>query len=100
MPSTFEDFTTGTSVAGDDYIVGYDTAVLGGERKWTATTMAESSAFQPTGGGTDNVFFENDQVMTSNYTIKSGKNAMSAGPITINNGVTLTVPDGSTYTVV
>ena len=100
MPSTFQDFTTGTSVAGDDWIVGYDQAILGGERKWSATTMAESSSFQPTGGGTDNIFFENDQVMTSDYTIKSGKNAMSAGPITINNGVTLTVPSGSTYTVI
>jgi hypothetical protein len=55
---------------------------------------------QPVGGGTDRLFFENDQVMTTNYTITSGKNAMSAGPITVNPGVTLTVPSGSTYTIV
>ena len=52
------------------------------------------------GGGTNRVFFENDIVMTANYTITSGKNAMSAGPITVNSGVTLTVPAGSTYTIV
>ena len=55
---------------------------------------------QPVGGGTNRLFFENDQVMTTNYTITSGKNAMSAGPITVNPGVILTVPAGSTYTIV
>ena len=55
---------------------------------------------QPVGGGVNRVFFENDIVMTDNYTITSGKNAMSAGPITVNPGVTLTVPAGSTYTIV
>jgi hypothetical protein len=55
---------------------------------------------QPVGGGTNRVFFENDIAMTTNYTITSGKNAMSAGPITVNSGVTLTVPAGSTYTIV
>ena len=55
---------------------------------------------QPVGGGTNRVFFENDIAMTTNYTITSGKNAMSAGPITVNSGVTLTIPAGSTYTIV
>lgn len=54
----------------------------------------------PVGGGTDKLFYENDQVMSTNYTITTGKNAMSAGPITVNPGVTLTVPSGSTYTIV
>lgn len=55
---------------------------------------------QPVGGGTNRLFFENDQVMTTNYTITTGKNAMSAGPITVNSGVVLTIPAGSTYTIV
>jgi hypothetical protein len=54
----------------------------------------------PVGGGPDKLFYENDIVMTTNYTITSGKNAMSAGPITVNPGVVLTVPSGSTYTIV
>jgi hypothetical protein len=52
------------------------------------------------GGGNDRIFFENDQVVTSNYTITENKNAMTAGPITIDSGITVTVPDGSTWTVV
>lgn len=53
-----------------------------------------------TGGGPDAILYENDQVMTTNYTISTGKNAMSAGPISINSGVTLTIPDGSVWTIV
>jgi hypothetical protein len=54
----------------------------------------------PTGGTGNVVFYENDQTVTQNYTITSGKNAMSAGPLTINSGVTVTVPTGSTWTIV
>ena len=52
------------------------------------------------GGGSDQIFFENDQTVTADYTITSSKNAMTAGDITINNGVTVTVPAGSTWTIV
>jgi hypothetical protein len=52
-------------------------------------------------GGTGNAaFYENDSVITANYTITSGKNAMTAGPITINTGVTVTVPTGSTWSII
>jgi len=53
-----------------------------------------------TGGGSDEVFYENGQTVTTNYTITNGKNAMSAGPITINSGITVTVGSGETWTVV
>lgn len=53
-----------------------------------------------TGGGANKAFYENDKTITANYTITTGKNAMTAGPISINNGVTVTIPDGSTWTVV
>jgi hypothetical protein len=52
-----------------------------------------------TGGGSDAVFFENDQVVTANYTIPATKNASSTGPITINPGVTVTVSSGSRWVV-
>ena len=52
------------------------------------------------GGGTDQVFWENDQTVNTNYTITDGQNAMSAGPITIASGVTVTVGSGETWTVV
>lgn len=53
-----------------------------------------------TGGGSDTVFYENGKNVTTNYTITTNNNAMSAGPITIDSGVTVTVPSGSTWTVV
>jgi len=53
-----------------------------------------------TGGGSDRVFYENDQTVNTDYTIATNKNAMSAGPITVASGVTVTVPDGSTWTIV
>lgn len=52
------------------------------------------------GGGTDRVFFENDKTVTTSYSITAGKNAMSAGPITINAGLTVTVPATSSWTIV
>lgn len=53
-----------------------------------------------TGNGGNQVFVLNDQTVTSSYTIPSTKNASSAGPITIDTGVTVTVSTGSTWTVV
>ena len=52
------------------------------------------------GAGNDEIFWENDQTVTSNYSITNGKNAGSFGPITIANGVTVTVGSGETWTVV
>lgn len=53
-----------------------------------------------TGGGNDDAFYENTNTVTSDYTITAGKNAMSAGPITIADGATVTIPDGSVWTIV
>ena len=51
-----------------------------------------------TGGGTDEVFFESDTNVTTNYTITSGKNAHTVSPV-INSGVTVTVPSGSLFVI-
>lgn len=53
-----------------------------------------------TGGGADEVFIENSQTVTEDYTITTGKNAGSFGPITIADGVTVTVPTGSVWSIV
>ncbi len=53
-----------------------------------------------TGGGSDDVFFENGQTVTTNYTLTANKNAVSAGPITVNNGVTVTIPSGASWSIV
>jgi len=53
-----------------------------------------------TGGGADTVFLENSNTVTTNYTLTTNKNAVSAGPITINSGVTVTVPSGQSWVIV
>ncbi len=53
-----------------------------------------------TGAAGNAVFYENDQTVTGNYTITTNRNAMSAGPITVNSGVTVTIPAGSVWTIV
>lgn len=63
-----------------------------------AITIANS------GGAGSNVttlgMWENATTISSNYTVATGNNAVSAGPITIDSGVTVTVPSGSVWTVV
>ena len=53
-----------------------------------------------TGGGSDAVFVENDQMVTANYTIPATKNAMSTGPVEIDDGVTVTVSSGARWVVI
>ena len=53
-----------------------------------------------TGGVTDQVFYENDATISYDYTITAGKNAGTFGPITVADGVTVTIPDGSVWTIV
>lgn len=51
------------------------------------------------GGGTDHVFIENDTTVTASYTLTTGRNALSVGPVTVNGGVTVTVPSGKRWLV-
>jgi hypothetical protein len=53
-----------------------------------------------TGGGADAIFIENDQAVTTNYTIPATKNAMSTGPVAVNSGVTVTVSSGARWVVI
>lgn len=70
------------------------TAVTGMVRYNTTLGTFEgygASAWGPLGGGAsggggNSVFYENDQTVTIEYSISSGKNAMSTGPITIAGG--------------
>jgi hypothetical protein len=52
-----------------------------------------------TGGGGDQVFVENARVVTTNYTLSTGKSAESVGPITINSGITVTIPSDQRWVV-
>ena len=66
----------------------------------SATNQWKPGTAGATGAGGNAIFWENDQTVTADYTITNGKNAMSAGPITIASGVTVTVGTGETWTVV
>ena len=53
-----------------------------------------------TGGGADRWAVEHDNTITQSYTISTGKNVISAGPITIQSGAVITVPSNSAWSIV
>jgi hypothetical protein len=52
------------------------------------------------GNSTSTGLWENSATITETYAITAGNNALSAGPLTISDGVSVTVPSGSRWTVV
>ena len=44
--------------------------------------------------------YEHAHTISANYSITSGNNAITAGPITINTGIAVTVPTGSAWVIV
>ncbi len=63
----------------------------------TSTTSIGGGAV---GGGNDEVFYENEQTVTTSYSITANKNAMTTGPIVIDSGATITIPTGSRLVVI
>jgi hypothetical protein len=53
-----------------------------------------------TGGGTDQIFYLNGQTVNTSYSIPSGQNAGTFGPISVASGATVTIPAGSTWSIV
>lgn len=61
------------------------------------------SAWKPSGGEINvasDAIQPNSNTISENYTFESGQNGVSAGPITIASGVTVTVPVGSAWSIV
>ena len=50
-------------------------------------------------GVQNEVFIENDQTVTADYALGTNKNAVSVGNLTVNNGVTITIPNNATWVV-
>ena len=93
--------SSGTTLSRDTVLVslisgtsGTTKLTLSGTATVFITTVAEDT--QALSG----MFYENNITLTSNYTITTSKNAGTFGPVTINSGVTVTVPSGSTWTIV
>lgn len=70
----------------------------GDSGQWIGVRSADS------GGGSGNVasgaIQPNSNTISENYTFDTGYNGVSAGPITIASGFTVTVPDGSAWSIV
>ena len=108
----------------DDQVLQYNSATS----NWEATTLSIASAlndltdvdttgvadgqtivynsgtssWEPgeSGGNTAVVGWENQITVAEDYTITTGNNMVSAGPVTIDTGFTVTVPTGSRWVVV
>ena len=114
--------TTYYTIAGQttsEWEVGIGTYTSAGTLLARTTVLANSSATQPSAlsfsAGTKDVFVtypagrsvsggegytENDITIDVSSTINTGRNAISAGPVTLASGITVTVPSGSVWTVV
>lgn len=114
-------------LSGDDLTVAGDLSVTGtgsvklpvgttaqrptaatGKIRYNSTTASyegyDGSGWAPLGGGAtgaggDTVFNLNSPTVTTSYSLPANKNAMSVGAITINSGVTVTVPSGARWVV-
>ena len=71
---------------------------LGQFEGYTTSWGAIGGGAGATGGGTDEVFLETGQTITTTYSLTAGKNAITVSP-TINNNVEVTVPNGATLVI-
>ena len=94
-PATVSSSLTWTLPSADAAVSGYALVSDGsGTLSWAAAGAGA------VGGGGNEIFWENDQTVTQNYTITNGKNAGSFGPIEIQSGATVTVGAGESWTIV
>jgi hypothetical protein len=101
--------TTGSAILPASTTANRDTSPLPGYLRFN-TTLNQFEGYNnsawgavgtgATGGVGNYAFYENDQTVTVDYTLTTGKNAGTFGPITINNGITVTVPNGATWSIV
>lgn len=107
----------GASIEGVDPtgVTSYQPLLVGGSQVQFTTSGSERARIDTSGntlintttavsrltvnGDVSGTFFVNPTTVSANYTIPTNHNAMTAGPITVNSGVVVTVPSGSTWTI-
>jgi len=109
-PSVSKLYIVTNSTGGGQSIIwktatGVGVTILSGITKAIACNGVDMTEVTSSGGGGGGasgygLLYENNTIAAVSYTITAGKNAMSAGPITVNSGVVITVPVGSVYTIV
>ena len=84
------------------YITFVDSSTAGHQRlnEDSNFTINPSTGTVTTNGAFASIFALNKNTIDTSYSIPSGYNATSAGPVVINNGITVTIPEGSTWVVV
>ena len=91
---TSSSYTTGVEIeAGSSALVAWDSSA-------SDFIKVAGGGGGAAGGGSDQIFFENDQTVTTSYSIPAGKNAGTFGPVSIDSGVTVTIPTGSVWYVI
>ena len=97
-PSSANLAAAGTDETGTGALVFAGSPTLTGTA--LATNITASGAIVASVATAENGMFVNKQTVAADYTIATNYNAMSAGPVTVNGGITVTVSAGSSWAVV
>ena len=103
--------SSGTTLSRDTVLESSNSGSLvnfsAGTKNVFVTYPAEEAVYQDANGtaiapqlSASNGLVENANTVSANYTIQTNYNAMSAGPVTVNSGISLTIPSGSNWVVV
>ena len=103
--------SSGTTLSRDTVLESSNSGSLvnfsAGTKNVFVTYPAEKATYQDANGtaiapqlSASNGLVENANTVSANYTIQTNYNAISAGPVTVNSGITLTIPSGSNWVVV
>jgi hypothetical protein len=67
---------------------------------WSYLSSMPTGPVTAATGATNKIFYQNEQIVTANYTVGSTTNAMSSGPITLAGGVVVTIAAGGNWAIV
>jgi hypothetical protein len=87
-----------TSLTANRVPYGNGTSALGNEADFTYDPSLNTVTAPQVNAS--NGIMVNSATVSANYSIPSGSNAMSAGPITVASGITVTVPSGNAWIIV
>lgn len=90
--------SSGTSLSRDTVLASSNSGSLVNFSSGVKDVFCDYPATRAVVGGQG--YTENDATISVSSTLNTGRNAISGGPVTINSGITVTVPSGSVWTIV